>query len=349
MPMYKQLLKPLLFKFSPEKAHHLALGLFNTALHIPGYGYFHDKKYIKQNQQTEKKIFGLTFKNPIGLAAGFDKNAAYIPLMARLGFGHIEVGTVTPLAQPGNKKPRLFRLPEDKALINRMGFNNDGVDVMIKNLTAKQVRKAREKYKIIIGGNIGKNKVTANEDAWKDYVLCFEKLFDHVDYFVVNVSSPNTPGLRELQEKEPLKKILGKVQEINFRQTSPKPLLLKIAPDVFTEQLKDIVEITKSSQLSGIIATNTTIDRNQLTTNKEELEAIGAGGLSGKPLFQKSNEVLWYLRRELGKGFPLIGAGGVSTALDAKEKMNRGADLVQLYTGLIFEGQGVVKNILAHL
>ncbi|MFI5172263.1 MAG: quinone-dependent dihydroorotate dehydrogenase [Chitinophagales bacterium] len=343
--MYKLLLKPLLFLFDPETAHSLALLLFKIALMIPGYGYFHDRKFVLNSAKGGKKVFGLDFKNPVGLAAGFDKNGKYIELMARLGFGHIEIGTVTPLAQPGNEKPRLFRLPEDKALINRMGFNNDGVDVMVENLKKKKVIKARIKYNIIIGGNIGKNKNTPNDEAWKDYLTCFEKLFDHVDYFVVNVSSPNTPGLRELQDKEPLKNILNKLQEINNQKTR-KPILLKIAPDLSEEQLKDIVEITKQTMIDGLIATNTTIDRSQLKTSKEKLDKIGTGGLSGKPLFNSSNEILWYLKRELGKDFPLIGVGGIFTADDVYEKQNRGADLVQIYTGMIYEGQGIVRSVV---
>ena len=345
--MYKTLLKPILFRIDPEKAHYLTLSLFKIALAIPGYGWLHNKLYLKDKPEFERTVFGLKFKNPVGLAAGFDKNAAYIPLMARLGFSHIEVGTVTPLPQPGNDKPRLFRLKEDLALINKMGFNNEGVDVMVKNLSVAKTKKAIKKYKIIIGGNIGKNKNTANEDAWKDYLICFEKLFDHVDYFVVNVSSPNTPGLRELQEKEPLKNILNKLQEINFKKSSPKPILLKIAPDLTTEQLKEIVVIVKETKLNGIIATNTTISRENLKTKQEKIEKIGAGGLSGKPLYDKSNEVLWFLRREAGNDLVIIGVGGINNYHDAKEKENRGANLVQLYTGLIYEGPGIVKKILS--
>lgn len=347
--MYKTLLKPVFFKFQPETAHHLALSLFKTALLIPGFGYFFDKKYNKRYPHLEKKVFGLTFKNPVGLAAGFDKNAAYIPLMARLGFGHIEVGTVTPLAQPGNDKPRLFRLPKDEALINRMGFNNDGVDVMVENLKRSSVVAARKKYGVVIGGNIGKNKVTPNEDAWKDYVICFEKLFDLVDYFVINVSSPNTPGLRELQEKDPLTNIINKLQAINRTKPAPKPLLLKIAPDLNTTQLLDIVAIAKETGLSGIIATNTTLDRTMLSTSQKTLETIGAGGLSGKPVTKISNEVLWYLRRELGNDMPLIGVGGIMNHMDVIEKTNRGANLVQIYSGMVYEGQGMVRNILKQL
>lgn len=345
--MYKTLLKPILFRIDPEKAHYLTLSLFKLALAIPGYGWLHDKLYVLDNPAFERNVFGLKFKNAVGLAAGFDKNASYIPLMARLGFSHIEVGTVTPLAQAGNDKPRLFRLKEDQGLINRMGFNNEGVDVMVKNLSSAKTQKAIKKYKIIIGGNIGKNKNTPNEEAWKDYVICFEKLFDHVDYFVVNVSSPNTPGLRELQEKEPLKNILNKLQDINAEKPSSKPILLKIAPDLTTDQLKEIVGIVKETKLQGIIATNTTIDRNDLKTPSEKLEKFGAGGLSGKPLFAKSNEVLWYLRREAGNDMVIIGVGGINNFHDVKEKENRGANLVQLYTGLIYEGPGVVKRALS--
>ncbi len=344
--MYRTLLKPILFRIDPEKAHYLTLSLFKLALAIPGYGWFHDKKYLVHRPELEITVCGLKFKNPVGLAAGFDKNAAYIPLMARLGFSHIEVGTVTPLPQQGNEKPRLFRLKNDLALINRMGFNNDGVDVMVKNLAKTKTIQARKKYSVIIGGNIGKNKNTPNEDAWKDYVICFEKLFDHVDYFVVNVSSPNTPGLRELQEKEPLKNILNKLQEINLIKPTPKPLFLKIAPDLTTEQLKDILEIVKETKLNGIIATNTTVERNHLKTKTELIEQIGAGGLSGKPVYDKSNEVLWFLRREARNDLVIIGVGGINVARDVKEKINRGANLVQLYTGLIYEGPEIVKNIL---
>jgi len=347
--MYQSILKPIFFKFQPEKAHDLALSLFKMALLIPGYGYFHNKQFLKHYPNLECQQFGLTFKNPVGLAAGFDKNAAYIPLMSRLGFGHIEVGTVTPLAQPGNDKPRLFRLPKDEALINRMGFNNFGVDVMVKNLSSKSVIAARKKYNVVIGGNIGKNKLTTNQDAWKDYVICFEKLFDWVDYFVINVSSPNTPGLRELQEKEPLTNIINKLQAINGAKPRPKPLLLKIAPDLTDTQLLDIVAIAKETDLSGIIATNTTIDRTMLTTDTQVVENIGAGGLSGKPITKISNDVLWFLRRELGNNMPIIGVGGIMNHQDVTEKINRGANLVQIYSGIVYEGQGIVKNILKKL
>ena len=344
--MYKALIKPILFRFQPENAHHLALGLYKAALFIPGYGWWHDRHYVIERPALEKKVFGIQFKNPVGLAAGFDKNAAYIPLMARLGFGHIEVGTVTPKPQPGNDKPRLFRLPQDEALINRMGFNNAGVAAMVRNLDSNGVHEARTKYRVVIGGNIGKNKVTDNADAWKDYAACFTGLFGHVDYYVVNVSSPNTPGLRALQEKEPLKKILGTCQNINHGMPNPKPLLLKIAPDLTEGQLHDIVEIARETQLSGLIATNTTLDRSMLTTPPSRLHAIGAGGLSGKPITKISNHVLQYLRGALGPDFPLIGVGGISDKISMQTKMGLGADLVQVYTGLVYEGQGIVRKLL---
>lgn len=344
--MYKSLLKPILFRFQPEKAHHLAINLYKAALMVPGYGWWHDRHYVIERPELEREVFGLKFKNTVGLAAGFDKNASFIPLMARLGFGHIEVGTVTPKAQQGNDQPRLFRLPQDEALINRMGFNNDGVEAMVQNLSSAHVQRAREKYRVIVGGNIGKNKVTDNEDAWKDYQICFSVLFDHVDYFVVNVSSPNTPGLRALQEKEPLKKILGVCQDINQGKQKPKPLLLKIAPDLTDGQLQDIVELAQEIKLSGLIATNTTLDRSGLKTPVSQVEAIGAGGLSGKPVTGISNNVLWYLRRSLGKDFPLIGVGGVQDKATMQAKLDRGADLVQIYTGMVYEGQGLVRTLL---
>lgn len=342
--MYK-LIKPLLFQFNPEKAHHLTLSLLKTALAIPGYAAISDAALVPDNSKWNRTVAGLHFKNPIGLAAGFDKNAEYIPLIAHLGFGFIEVGTITPKPQSGNDTPRLFRLPKDKALINRMGFNNDGVEVMLKNLNHKKTIVAREKYKLIIGGNIGKNKITPNADAWKDYNICFEKLHPYVDYFVVNVSSPNTPGLRELQEKEPLKYILSQLQNLNNKM-GKKPLFLKIAPDLTDTQLNDIISVVKETFLTGLIISNTTINRSGLLTSEKEIEAIGAGGLSGKPLLQKSNDVLWYVRRIAGKDLVLIGAGGVLNGDDANSKFDRGASLVQVYSGLIYEGPGFVKNIL---
>ncbi|MBK6731426.1 MAG: quinone-dependent dihydroorotate dehydrogenase [Bacteroidetes bacterium] len=340
-----QLLKPLLFQINPEKAHHLTLSLLKTALAIPGYAAISDATLVPDNSKWNRTVAGLHFKNPIGLAAGFDKNAEYIPLIAHLGFAFIEVGTITPKPQSGNDTPRLFRLPKDKALINRMGFNNDGVEVMLKNLNHKKTITAREKYKLIIGGNIGKNKITPNADAWKDYNKCFEKLHPYVDYFVVNVSSPNTPGLRELQEKEPLKYILSQLQDLN-NKLGKKPLFLKIAPDLTDAQLNDIISVVKETQLTGLIISNTTIERSGLKTSDEEIQIIGTGGLSGKPLLKKSNDVLWYVRRIAGKDLVLIGAGGILNGDDANSKFDRGASLVQVYSGLIYEGPALVKNIL---
>lgn len=281
---------------------------------------------------------GLHFKNPVGLAAGLDKDALVIDELSAFGFGFIEIGTVTPKPQPGNDKPRLFRLKKDQALINRMGFNNSGV----KEVAA---RLRKRKSGIIIGGNIGKNKVTPNEEAVNDYLTCFEELHDTVDYFVVNVSSPNTPGLRELQEKEPLKKLLGTLQKENLRKKKPRPILLKIAPDLTDFQLDDIVEIVKETGIEGIIATNTTIDRSGLHTSDQELEKIGAGGLSGKPLTIRSTEVIRYLYQRSGGSFPIIGVGGIHSPEDALEKLQAGASLIQIYTGFIYEGPGLIKRI----
>lgn len=290
-----------------------------------------------EHPKLEQKLFGLTFKNPIGLAAGFDKNAEFIHEFQAMGFGFIEVGTVTPLAQPGNPEPRLFRLPEDEALINRMGFNNHGMTVAIKNLEKRPKG-------IIIGGNIGKNKITPNEEATSDYLKCFDKLYLYVDYFVVNVSSPNTPGLRELQEKEPLQALLVKLQEANSKKPKKKPILLKIAPDLTNSQLDDIIEIATNINLDGLIATNTTIDRSGLKSSNEELEEIGAGGLSGAPLFNRSTEIIEYLR-SLNSKIPIIAVGGILSGKDAIAKLKAGANLVQVYTGLVYKGPGLIKDI----
>lgn len=299
------------------------------------------------DKQLERQVFGLNFPNPVGLAAGFDKDGKHIPGLACLGFGFIEVGTVTPLAQDGNPQPRLFRLPKDKALINRMGFNNEGLDALVENL--KNLRQQGTLNGTLIGGNIGKNKVTPNETAVNDYLVCFDKLFPWVDYFVVNVSSPNTPGLRELQEKEPLTRLLNLLQEKNRAQTSPKPILLKIAPDLTDSQLDDIADIVRATGLAGVIATNTTISRADLSTPESEIAAIGMGGLSGAPVRERATVVIRYLRQKLGKDVAIIGVGGIDSAQSAQEKLAAGADLVQVYTGLIYEGPGLVKRILEGL
>lgn len=286
----------------------------------------------------KRTVLGIEFPNPVGLAAGFDKEARMIDQLEPLGFGAVEIGTLTPKGQPGNDKPRVFRLPEDKALINRMGFNNEGVDEAIKLL-------GKRNAKIIVGGNIGKNKVTPNDQAIRDYEYSFEALFTEVDYFVVNVSSPNTPNLRELQSKEPLKELLNRLQERNREKEIQKPILLKIAPDLTDGQLEDIVEIVKETGIAGLIATNTTISRDGLQANKERVEEIGAGGLSGKPLAGRATEVISYLRRSLGSEICIIGVGGIMTPEDAIEKLKAGADLIQIYTGFIYEGPSLIKNI----
>lgn len=341
--MYR-LIKPIFFKFDPEKVHYFVVKRLK---------WFHEQfplgKTILRGsfdvsiKGLEREVFGIRFKNPVGLAAGFDKNGEYIEALSDLGFGFIEVGTVTPLPQPGNEKPRMFRLEEDSALINRMGFNNKGVDTL-----AERLRLLRKKNKhIVVGGNIGKNKNTPNEDAVSDYIKCFDRLFDVVDYFVVNVSSPNTPGLRALQEKEPLMNLLNTLQQRNLKNDISRPILLKIAPDLTDEQLDDIVDIVKETRIAGVIATNTTIDRNGLyTTEKLKNET---GGLSGKPLTQRSTEVIRYLSEKSGRAFPIIGVGGIHSPQDAQDKLNAGASLVQLYTGFIYEGPGLIKRICKEL
>jgi dihydroorotate dehydrogenase len=336
--MYKRLIRPLLFLVDAERVHHLVFNTLKFKSKIPGFKAALRSLFCYDNAALEKTLFGITFKNPVGLAAGFDKDAKLIDELACLGFGFIEIGTLTPKAQTGNDKPRLFRLPNDNALINRMGFNNQGVDAAVENLKNR-------KSKVIVGGNIGKNKITPNEKALDDYLYCVEALHQYVDYFVVNVSSPNTPGLRELQEKEPLKKLMLEVKNLCLSKKKNKPVLLKIAPDLTNEQLDDIVEILIETKTDGIIATNTTIDRSKLKTDKSTIEKIGNGGLSGKPLTDRSTEVIRYLRTKLGSAFPIIGVGGIMNPEDAIEKLNAGADLVQLYTGFIYEGPAVVKRI----
>lgn len=289
-----------------------------------------------------KQVFGLPFKNPVGLGAGFDKNGLYLRELETMGFGFIEVGTVTPLPQAGNDKPRLFRLPKDQAIINRMGFNNNGVKAVAEKLRAT-------KRNIIVGGNIGKNKATTNEDAWKDYEICMNELFDCIDYFVVNVSSPNTPGLRELQEKSSLRKILSQLQNINQGRINTKPLLLKIAPDLTVGQLDDIIELAQEVKLNGLVATNTTISRENLQTEKEKVSQIGLGGLSGKPLKQKSTQIVQYISKQTNGGLPIIASGGIFTAEDAKEKLAAGASLIQVWTGFVYEGPAIVKRICEDL
>lgn len=335
-----QLIKPIFFQFDPEKVHYFVVKRLN---------WFHDQFPLGQTilrssfdvkiKGLEREVFGIKFKNPVGLAAGFDKNGEYIEALSNLGFGFIEVGTVTPLPQPGNDKPRMFRLEKDAAIINRMGFNNKGVDTLAERLRLLRAKNTE----IVIGGNIGKNKNTPNEDAVNDYIKCFDRLFDVVDYFVVNVSSPNTPGLRELQEKAPLMHLLNTLQQRNNKNNISRPILLKIAPDLTNEQLDDIVEIVLETGIAGVIATNTTIDRSGLHTAEEVVRE--AGGLSGKPLTIRSTEVIKYLSEKSNKAFPIIGVGGIHSPQDAKDKLDAGASLIQLYTGFIYEGPGIIKRI----
>jgi dihydroorotate dehydrogenase len=339
--MYK-FIRDILFQFDPENVHHFSMNAFQYACKIPFFKKIIHQQYCIEHPSLEKNVFGLHFKNPVGLGAGFDKNALYLNELEALGFGFVEIGTVTPKSQQGNDQPRLFRLPKDKALINRMGFNNDGVETIAARLYN---RKSTINSPLIIGGNIGKNKTTPNDEAWKDYVICFSGLFDAVDYFVVNVSSPNTPGLRELQEKDSLKKILSELQNINHSKNKKKPLLLKIAPDLSQEQLDDIVDLSVEIKLDGLVATNTTIDRSGLLTPESRIQTIGAGGLSGKPLQQRSKEVVQYLYQQTHQQIPIIASGGIFTGADAKEQLNAGASLIQVWTGFIYEGPGIVKNI----
>lgn len=338
MSFYKKYIFPQLTKYDAEDIHYKATDLLQLVYKIPFVPSILKLIYEKQSPKLEREVFGLRFKNPVGLAAGFDKNALWVDEMEALGFGFVEIGTVTPKPQLGNPQPRLFRLKKDEALINRMGFNNEG--------SIKAADKLRNrKSKIIVGGNIGKNKITENIDAVYDYMKAFNDLYPYVDYFVVNVSSPNTPNLRELQEKEPLTYLLKTLKRENGRKSKPKPILLKIAPDLTETQLDDIIDIVNSVKIAGIIATNTTISRDGLTTDSEEVETIGAGGLSGKPLKDRSTEVIRYLHQKSNGAFPIIGVGGIYSAADALEKLEAGASLVQIYSGFIYEGPGLVKEI----
>jgi dihydroorotate dehydrogenase len=364
--MYK-FLRYFLFKFEAERVHYFAM---NSLKRLCNIGLIR-KRISPVNTPQSTSVFGLHFRNPVGLAAGFDKNAKYLRELDCLGFGFVEIGTVTPLPQDGNPKPRLFRVPKDRAIINRMGFNNDGVQIIAERL--KEWRNSRQSAvssrqpadtsnlsadrrletgdcQLIIGGNIGKNKTTPNEYAWKDYETCFNVLFDYVDYFVVNVSSPNTPGLRQLQEKESLKKILTHLQSINRTKSNPKPLLLKIAPDLTTSQIDDVAKLALEIKLDGIVATNTTIERGNLCADSALLgEHIGSGGLSGAPLKERSTEVVWHIHKKTNGQIPIIASGGIFTGRDAKEKLNAGASLVQVWTAFIYEGPSIVKKIRKEL
>ncbi|MCK7591622.1 quinone-dependent dihydroorotate dehydrogenase [Subsaxibacter sp. CAU 1640] len=331
--MYKLFIRPLLFCFDPEKVHHFTFGMIRTLCKFPGMKALFRSLYLVEDKRLERQLFGLTFKNPVGLAAGFDKDAKLYNELSNFGFGFIEIGTLTPKPQDGNPKKRLFRLKADQAIINRMGFNNGGVEQAVLRL--------KENEGVLIGGNIGKNKITPNDEAVEDYKICFQALFDYVDYFVVNVSSPNTPNLRALQDKEPLTKLLNDLQHLNSTKTARKPILLKIAPDLTDDQLMDIIDIVSDTKIDGVIATNTTISREGLKSeNKSE-----TGGLSGKPLTNRSTEVIRFLAEKSNKAFPIIGVGGIHSATDALEKLDAGADLVQLYTGFIYEGPKLIKDI----
>ncbi|MCV9930907.1 quinone-dependent dihydroorotate dehydrogenase [Flavobacterium sp. LS1R47] len=331
--MYKLLIRPILFRYDPEEVHYFTFSFVRFISKIPGVSSIIKAIYKVNDPRLEREVFGIKFSNPVGLAAGFDKDAKLYKELSDFGFGFIEIGTVTPVGQEGNPKKRLFRLKEDQAIINRMGFNNGGVIEAIERL--------KQNKGVLIGGNIGKNKITPNENAVDDYIICFDALFNHVDYFVVNVSSPNTPNLRALQDKEPLTQLLQTLQNKNLTHEKPKPILLKIAPDLTDEQLLDIIDIIKTTQIAGVIATNTTISREGLqSVNKEEM-----GGLSGKPLTQRSTEVIRFLSEKSNKAFPIIGVGGIHTAQDAIEKLNAGASLIQLYTGFIYEGPALIKAI----
>lgn len=331
--MYKLLIRPLLFWFDPEKVHYFTFSAIRFVSKTPGVSSIFRAIYVVDDKRLETEVFGLKFKNRVGLAAGFDKDAVLYNELSNFGFGFIEIGTLTPKPQDGNPKKRLFRLKQDGAIINRMGFNNKGVDAAIQKL--------KQNKGVLIGGNIGKNKLTPNENAVVDYVICFDALYDYVDYFVVNVSSPNTPNLRELQEKEPLTKLLQTLQDLNSARTKQKPILLKIAPDLTDEQLLDIIDIVKTTKIAGVIATNTTISREGLQSENK----VEVGGLSGKPLTSRSTEVIRFLSEKSNKSFPIIGVGGIHSAQDAIEKLEAGASLIQLYTGFIYEGPALVKSI----
>ena len=350
-----QAVKPLLFKLAPERAHHLTVQGLASVLATPGLGKIFRRQYAFKHAKLARRVFGLPFPNPVGLAAGFDKDGKYYHHISSLGFGFLELGTVTPLPQAGNPRPRLFRLPQDRALINRMGFNNEGVGALVQRM---------ERYgrpgRTILGGNIGKNKITPNEEATNDYVLCFEALFRYVDYFVVNVSSPNTPNLRALQDREPLTRLLSTLQDLNEKLASGeqpeqlgrpgelehrKPILLKIAPDLTDGQLDDILEIVKDTNIAGVIATNTTISRTSLRTTPTEVEAMGMGGLSGAPVRARSTEVIRYLYEKSGGTLDIIGVGGIDSPASALEKLQAGAKLIQVYSGMVYAGPGLVRDI----
>ena len=358
--MYK-LLRNILFLFGPEWVHYFSMNSLKFLCRIPGIKKLISKTYAPRPEKNiPYSIFNIQFPHKVGLGAGFDKNAKYLNELQALGFGFVEIGTVTPLPQGGNEKPRLFRLPKDKALINRMGFNNDGVHAVAQRLKNWQLTISNRQpaakehlpianYGLVIGGNIGKNKLTLNEDAWKDYETCFLALHKWVDYFVVNVSSPNTAGLRELQEKESLRKIFSQLRIKSEELGVKKPILLKIAPDLTPEQLDDVIALALEIKLDGLVVSNTTISRENLQTANSKLQAIGNGGLSGLPLKHRSTELVKYIHQQTKGQIPIIASGGIFTGDDAKEKLDAGASLVQVWTGFIYEGPGIVKRICKEL
>jgi len=336
--MYKLILRPLFFLFDPEKIHHITFSLIKNSSKIPGVTWLFRSLFAIEDKRLERNVFGLTFKNPVGLAAGFDKNAVLYNELANFGFGFIEIGTVTPKAQIGNPKKRLFRLKNDQGIINRMGFNNEGLEAAISQLK-------ENKGKLIIGGNIGKNTNTKPEDYTKDYLECFNALHPYVDYFVLNVSCPNVGSHAKLNDKDYLEELIGAVQKANKTFDRQKPILLKIAPDLNNDQLDEIIQLVAETKLDGVIASNTSTDRTGLKASNNQLEAIGNGGLSGQPIKDKSTRVIKYLSDNSNKSFPIIGVGGIHSANDAIEKLNAGADLVQIYTGFIYEGPILIKAI----
>ncbi len=340
--MYKLLVRPLLFSFDPEWVHYFTLNTLKLLNKIPFSSWLFRKIYSYQNSSLEKELFGIKFKNPVGLAAGFDKNGKYIKEMSNLGFGFIEIGTITPKPQPGNPKKRLFRVQNDLAIINRLGINNDG-----NILCAERLKKNNSD--VVIGGNIGKNTTTSNENADKDYIQNFEILHQYVDYFVLNVSCPNVSNFTKLQDVEFLKKLVPQLKKINSTKPKKKPILIKISPDLNQDQLDETIDLIRSENLDGIIATNTTTSRNNLKTNKSKIEKIGNGGLSGEPLKNKSTEIIRYISKKTNGNLPIIGVGGIMNPKDALDKIKAGADLIQLYTGFIYEGPSIVKKINQYL
>lgn len=335
--MYKHIIRPILFFLQPETVHHLIVNLLKIGFKIPGVSYFTRKSFSVKDERLKRTFLGMDFENPVGFAAGFDKNAEVYNQFANFGFSFIEIGTVTPKPQPGNPKPRSFRIPRDSGLINRMGFNNKGVDYAVKRL--------KRKHQVIVGGNIGKNTNTSNENALNDYVYCFNQLYHSVDYFVVNLSCPNIKDLRKLQDKDSTITILNKLTELRRSKETYKPILLKISPDLTNEQLDDVVETFNITGIDGIVATNTTVSRENLQTNQKRIEQIANGGLSGKALTQRSTEIIRYITKKSGGMIPIIGVGGIMNVEDALEKLDAGATLIQLYTGFIYEGPAFVKKI----